>query len=104
MISRELIQPYLIKLTTTPELSRQLLSIDENRLQKTYKIGVLYCAPSQTTEEEWFSNTTTSEAFSDFLKVLGKKVNLLGFEGFSGGLDTKTDGSGEYSIHDDETH
>ncbi|RIA95150.1 hypothetical protein C1645_872992 [Glomus cerebriforme] len=102
-ISRDLIQPRLTKLITTIELSEQLISLDENRLQKFYKIGVLYCAPSQTTEEEWFSNTSTSKAFSDFLDLLGTKVRLLGFKGFSGGLDTSIDGTGEYSIHDNET-
>jgi hypothetical protein len=102
-ISREFAQSRLKKLITTPELSEELLSLDENRLQKAYKVGVLYCAPSQTTEEEWFSNTTTSKAFSNFLELLGTKVRLLGFKGFSGGLDTSMDGTGEYSIHDDKT-
>ncbi|RGB33140.1 hypothetical protein C1646_762081 [Rhizophagus diaphanus] len=102
-ISREFAQSKLIKLITTPELSEELLSLDENRLQKAYKIGLLYCAPLQTTEEEWFSNTTTSKSFTNFLELLGTKVRLLGFKGFSGGLDTNLDGTGEYSIHDDKT-
>ncbi|CAJ0628390.1 2749_t:CDS:2 [Entrophospora sp. SA101] len=72
-------------------------------LRKKYKVGVLYCAPNQTTEEEWFSNTTTSKYFDDFLSILGAKVRLLGFEGFGGGLDTRTDGTGEYSLYDNGT-
>lgn len=103
MISRELVQPRLKKLITTPELSEKLLALDEDRLQTTYKVGVLYCAPSQTTEEEWFSNTLTSDAFSDFLELLGTKVKLSEFGGFSGGLDTKTNETGDYSVYDDET-
>ncbi|CAI2170854.1 12338_t:CDS:2 [Funneliformis geosporum] len=103
MISRELVQPRIKKLITTRELSEKLLALDEDRLQTTYKVGVLYCAPSQTTEEEWFSNTSTSRTFSDFLGILGKLVKLSEFEGFSGGLDTKSNETGEYSVYDDET-
>ncbi|CAG8474465.1 13101_t:CDS:2 [Cetraspora pellucida] len=66
-------------------------------------IGVLYCTPTQKTEEEWFSNTTTSIAYENFLQILGEKVKLLGFDGFAGGLDTVTEGTGEYSIYDTGT-
>ncbi|CAG8613855.1 12644_t:CDS:2, partial [Acaulospora morrowiae] len=93
----------LKKLELTPELMNQLLSLDETRLQRSYKIGVLYCAPSQQTELELFSNTTTSPLFDRFLTILGTKVRLLGFKGFAGGLDTRNGGSGDYSIYDSGT-
>ncbi|CAG8432730.1 7057_t:CDS:2 [Diversispora eburnea] len=75
----------------------------KKELKKCYKIGVLYCASSQQLEEEWFSNTTTSPIYENFLEILGNKVRLFGFKGFSGGLDTCNNGTGEYSIYDDET-
>ncbi|CAG8570371.1 2542_t:CDS:2, partial [Acaulospora colombiana] len=100
MISRGLNRQKLNKFVLTPDLTNQLLSLDETRLQKCYKIGVLYCAPWQQTEEEWFSNTTTSTSFDKFLTILGTKVRLLGFKGFAGGLDTRNGGSGDYSIYD----
>ncbi|KAF0495846.1 signal-induced proliferation-associated 1-like protein 3 [Gigaspora margarita] len=94
----------LKKFVTTPELKKELLNLDETRLIKCYKIGVLYCASAQRTEEEWFSNTNTSTAYENFLEILGNKVKLKGFDGFTGGLDTTdTEGTGEYSIYDTGT-
>ncbi|CAG8636962.1 2396_t:CDS:2 [Dentiscutata erythropus] len=66
-------------------------------------IGVLYQAPSQVSEEEWFANTNASPAYERFLNLLGNKVNLLGWQRFGGGLDTKTGGTGKYSIYDTGT-
>ncbi|CAJ0913832.1 20499_t:CDS:2 [Entrophospora sp. SA101] len=103
MISKDICNRRLTKFITTPKLGIEILNFDETRLRKKYKVGVLYCAPNQTTEEEWFSNTTTSKYFDDFLSILGAKVRLLGFEGFGGGLDTRTDGTGEYSLYDNGT-
>nr|CAG8554758.1 11445_t:CDS:2 [Entrophospora candida] len=103
MISKDICNRRLTKFITTPKLGIEILNFDETRLRKKYKVGVLYCAPNQTSEEEWFSNTTTSKYFDNFLSILGTKVRLLGFEGFGGGLDTRTDGTGEYSLYDNGT-
>ncbi|CAJ0628384.1 23120_t:CDS:2 [Entrophospora sp. SA101] len=100
MISKDICNRRLTKFITTPKLGIEILNFDETRV---IIFGVLYCAPNQTTEEEWFSNTTTSKYFDDFLSILGAKVRLLGFEGFGGGLDTRTDGTGEYSLYDNGT-
>ncbi|CAG8493056.1 17856_t:CDS:2, partial [Cetraspora pellucida] len=97
MIVKNLGKQSLKKFITTPGLTKELLNLDETR------IGVLYCTPTQKTEEEWFSNTTTSIAYENFLQILGEKVKLLGFDGFAGGLDTVTEGTGEYSIYDTGT-
>jgi len=40
-----------------------------------------------------------SKSFENFLLLLGKKVKMRGWPGFSGGLDTKKDGTGEYSVY-----
>jgi hypothetical protein len=45
-----------------------------------------------------FSNVTMSKEFDEFLNLLGTKVRLQGFTGYAGGLDTKTDLTGEYSV------
>ena len=37
--------------------------------------------PSQTTEEELFSNTNESPAFVEFLEFLGEKIDLHDFKG-----------------------
>ncbi|CAG8441383.1 3965_t:CDS:10 [Scutellospora calospora] len=91
MIDRNFVPHRLTKFITTPELSQELLSLDESR------------APSQVFEEEWFSNTTPSPEYERFLNLLGNKVELQGWQGFGGGLDTKTGGSGKYSIYDSGT-
>ncbi|CAG8549421.1 20525_t:CDS:2 [Cetraspora pellucida] len=103
MIDRNFVPHRLTKFITTPELSKELLNLDESRLQQQYKIGVLYQAPFQVSEEEWFANTTASPEYERFLKLLGTKIELLGWQRFGGGLDTKTGGSGKYSIYDHGT-
>ncbi|CAG8593741.1 10036_t:CDS:2 [Acaulospora morrowiae] len=103
MINKDFSCKQLTKFITTPELSEELLNLDESRFQKSYKVGVLYCAPSQRTEEEWFSNTKTSYEYDHFLEILGKKIRLQGWDGFKGGLDTKTGETGEYSVYDSGT-
>ncbi|CAG8599610.1 11670_t:CDS:2, partial [Gigaspora rosea] len=85
------------------ELLKMILKTPGKQLLKKF-IGVLYCTSTQKTEEEWFSNTTTSTAYEKFLEILGNKVKLKGFDGFTGGLDTTdTEGTGEYSIYDTGT-
>ncbi|CAG8730688.1 28775_t:CDS:2, partial [Gigaspora margarita] len=103
MIDRNFVPHRLTKFITTPELGQELLNLDESRLQTQYKIGVLYQAPSQMSEEEWFANTTASPAYERFLKILGNKIELQGWQRFCGGLDTKTGGTGKYSIYDTGT-
>lgn len=39
-----------------------------------------------------------SEAFNEFLSLLGTKVRLQGWNKFSGGLDVKLDSTGTHSI------
>eukprot|EP01089_Gocevia_fonbrunei_P013244 TRINITY_DN3342_c0_g1_i1.p1 TRINITY_DN3342_c0_g1~~TRINITY_DN3342_c0_g1_i1.p1 ORF type:complete len:861 (-),score=129.26 TRINITY_DN3342_c0_g1_i1:250-2565(-) len=52
-----------------------------------FKVGVVYCESDQT-EEEIFSKTKYSPQFDQFLSILGKRVQLQGFGGYNGGLDT----------------
>ncbi|CAG8436594.1 9371_t:CDS:2 [Diversispora eburnea] len=84
MINKDFANGRLTKFITTPELSKELLNLDESR----------------NTEEEWFSNTYTSSEYDKFLNILGNEVQLQGWQGFGGGLDTKTGETGDCSIHD----
>lgn len=34
----------------------ELVRLDEQELNNKYKIGVMYCKPGQTTEEEMYNN------------------------------------------------
>jgi len=59
------------------------------RVNHNFKIGLLLRKPGQTTEEQMFSNKSGSQDFENFLSLLGDKVKLKGFTGFTGGLDNK---------------
>ncbi|ORZ12984.1 hypothetical protein BCR41DRAFT_307517, partial [Lobosporangium transversale] len=92
----------LKKVQTNPEFEKELAKFDETMLRFHYKFGVLLVRPGQTKEEEWFSNQMgSSKRFQGFLQsgALGSKVLLKGFEGFSAGLDTRSD-NGSYSYYD----
>ncbi|KAL7319157.1 hypothetical protein PS15m_002326 [Mucor circinelloides] len=78
-------------------LEKDLLKYDEIHIPKHYKFGVLTIRDNQTTEESWFSNTGLSEQLQDFLDIMGQKIKLKGYKGYSAGLDTKTGESGEYA-------
>ncbi|OQR68075.1 signal-induced proliferation-associated 1 protein 2-like, partial [Tropilaelaps mercedesae] len=83
----------------TPAAEQQLLKLDEQKLNNTYKVGVLYCKAGQSTEEEMYNNETAGPAFDEFLDVLGRKINLKDFAGYKGGLDCKTDTTGTQSVY-----
>lgn len=63
------------------------------------KIGVLYCAAGQTDENEMIGNREGSADFEEFLKVLGDKIELKGFGGYNGGLDTVNNSTGTHSLY-----
>ena len=66
-----------------------LSQFETKELIRRYKFGVLYVKEGQTDESEIYSNTEYSQDFNEFLDFIGTRVELKGFEGFSGGLDTK---------------
>ncbi|XP_049850060.1 GTPase-activating Rap/Ran-GAP domain-like protein 3 [Schistocerca gregaria] len=68
------------------------------RVAFNFKFGVLLCLPGQEREEDMFNNLATP-AFQSFLKGLGDVVELSGYKGFAGGLDTRgTNSTGTHSI------
>lgn len=71
---------------------------------KRYKFGLLYAAPGQTKEMEFFNNREGSAYFEHFLTLLGKKIELFGFQGFAGGLDTKNRLMGEHTVVNKFSH
>ena len=67
----------------------QLLKLDQQILTHRHKIGVVYCRPGQSTEEDMYSNEEGGPAFDEFLDLIGQRVPLKGFDKYTGGLDTK---------------
>ncbi|CAD5224927.1 unnamed protein product [Bursaphelenchus okinawaensis] len=83
----------------TQKVEDMMLKIDEQPIYTRYKVGVLYCKAGQSTEEQMYNNETSSHALEEFLDFLGQRVRLKGFENYKGGLDTRGDTTGEYSIY-----
>ncbi|KAI9184022.1 hypothetical protein H9P43_003075 [Blastocladiella emersonii ATCC 22665] len=88
----------LVKLRTT-RVERDLVKLDEIRLTAQLKIGMLFMHRGQTHEEQVFGNRTHTHAFDAFLDVVGDRVELAGFEGFDGGLDTRHGNMGTHSVY-----
>jgi len=83
----------------TRQAETQLLKLDEHKLTKNYKVGVLYCKAGQSTEEEFYNNEHSGPLFDEFLSCIGENVRLHGFEKYRGGLDNKSDSTGHYSVY-----
>ena len=68
--------------------SLELLGLEVSHASNAaaFRIAVVYCGKEQTTEEQFFTNKKGSPAFDEFLSVLGDKISLNGFSGFSGNV------------------
>ncbi|XP_069500574.1 signal-induced proliferation-associated 1-like protein 3 isoform X2 [Ambystoma mexicanum] len=83
----------------TPKVTDQLLKLDEQRLCRKHKVGILYCKAGQSSEEEMYNNENAGLAFEEFLLLIGEKVCLKGFSKYAAQLDTKTDSTGTQSLY-----
>jgi RAP1 GTPase activating protein 1 len=71
--------------------------MEERQVIRSYKFGLEYCAPGQTTEAQCLHNThglnvdnnieSTSAEYKNFLAFLGETINLAGWKGYRAGLD-----------------
>ena len=68
-------------------------------LKEEFKVGVVFIEEGQSKEENFFTNTSHSSQFEDFLAFLGDRIMLKGFTGYHGGLDTSHELTGKYSIY-----
>ena len=64
-----------------------------------FKFGVIYAKPGQIMDDELLSNETGSQRFQAFLELLGERVTLKDWRGFSGGLDVRGDMTGQESVY-----
>jgi hypothetical protein len=55
-----------------------------------YKFGVMVVKPGQISEEEWFGNSDGSPSFYRMMNAIANRVELKGYFGWAGGLDTKS--------------
>ncbi|KAG0816725.1 hypothetical protein G6F20_002976 [Rhizopus arrhizus] len=84
--------------TSLAGLEKDLLRYDELAIPENYKFGLLNIKNGQTTEKAWLMNTGLSRNLHDFLTLLGHKVQLKGYQGYAGGLDTKMGEAGEFTF------
>ncbi|GFT00939.1 rap1 GTPase-activating protein 1 [Nephila pilipes] len=82
-----------------PKAPELIMAFDEHVLVNKMKFGIIYQKRGQTTEEEMFGNEMHSPAMEEFLQLLGDKVELKGFSGFRGGLDTLDGLTGNCSLY-----
>lgn len=96
-------RPHLESVSFTPRiddgLKERLVRYEQLMISLCHKFGVLYSTGGQTEELQIYNNEHASPAFEDFLEFLGSKVELQGFTGYSGGLDTKINTTGTHSIY-----
>ncbi|KAJ3311815.1 hypothetical protein HDU76_003028 [Blyttiomyces sp. JEL0837] len=91
-----------LKLCKHPGLPNELLAMEERQVIRSYKFGVAYLGPGQSTEEEMFCNRLdqTSQGFKQFLNFLGETIELRGWKGYRAGLDVSGgNNTGTHSIY-----
>lgn len=64
----------------------------------SHKVGIVCVKEGQISEEEVLSNKHGSATFEAFLQCIGTKIALKDWAGFDGGLDTKKDRTGKFSV------
>lgn len=77
----------------------ELVLFEKNEVQTKFKWGVLYVKHGQKEEDGMFANNKMSPQFLEFLEVLGDKVELKNFAGYTGGLDTTRNATGTHSVY-----
>ncbi|KAI8050571.1 hypothetical protein BDF22DRAFT_695668 [Syncephalis plumigaleata] len=89
-----------LSMTKSARLAHELLLMDERQVIRSYKFGIAYLKPGQTTETEMLENdwNDTSPAFRKFLEFIGEKIRLKGWTGYRAGLDVQEDHTGTHSI------
>lgn len=80
--------------------SSHIASYDEHVLVSNFKFGILYQKFGQTTEEDLFSNTSTSPAFEEFLDLIGQRIRLKDHKGYRGGLDIQNGHTGDSAVYE----
>ncbi|ESP05020.1 hypothetical protein LOTGIDRAFT_109410, partial [Lottia gigantea] len=82
-----------------PEIQKELLVLEEQEGSVNFKFGVIYAKEGQTSDDDFYSNETAPEEFDNFLCLLGDRVKLKGWDKFKGGLDIKSNTTGEETIY-----
>ncbi|KAH3765910.1 GTPaseactivating protein [Pelomyxa schiedti] len=84
-----------------PAIVKELIQFDARNMVTTYKFAVLYCKALQHVENDIYSNKDGSPQYQEFLRFLGngEPITLLNWPKFRGGLDIRTNITGEKSVY-----
>lgn len=82
-----------------PDLEKELLKIEKQLVATQFKFGVLNFLPGQSDDNSMFRSNVLSPDFEEFLDFLGDRITLKGWDKFRGGLDVKTNTTGETSVY-----
>jgi len=78
-------------------IEEKLIILESAQCSRDFTISVLSQLPNQRDEESIIGNDAKNEAFEEFLSTIGEKIELKGYTGFAGGLDTTRNKTGAYS-------
>ncbi|XP_052215441.1 GTPase-activating Rap/Ran-GAP domain-like protein 3 isoform X2 [Dreissena polymorpha] len=82
-----------------PEIQKEILVLEEQEGSVNFKFGVLYAKEGQSSDDDFFSNETGSDQFERFLKLLGDRIKLKGWDKFKAGLDVKANTTGAETVY-----
>ncbi|XP_026479610.1 GTPase-activating Rap/Ran-GAP domain-like protein 3 [Ctenocephalides felis] len=83
----------------TADVQKDLLLLEEQEGSVNFKFGIVYMRKGQSTDDEMLSNEHGSTEFDKFVRLLGDKVRLKGWDNYRGGLDVKGDMTGRHSVY-----
>lgn len=94
----------ILQAVSSSKLKKLITQMDSDLNLNRFKFGIAYLDRFDTSEQQMLSNTfrdsSTSEAFSNFLQGLGDRINLKGWKGFAGGLDVSDEKlTGDHAIY-----
>ncbi|EGG22349.1 pleckstrin domain-containing protein [Cavenderia fasciculata] len=83
------------------ELQKELLSLEERQTTSGFKFGIVVCQPGQTSDNELFGNECGGQEYEEFLDLLGDRIELMGWQHYSAGLDVRNNSTGTHSLYTD---
>ena len=94
----------ILQAVSSSKLKNLIIQMDSDLSLNRFKFGIAYLDRFDTSEEQMLANSfhdsSTSEAFSNFLQGLGDQINLKGWKGFAGGLDVSNEElTGDHAIY-----
>lgn len=87
----------ILKSVSSGKMKKNIQKMDSDLNLNRFKFGVAYLDRFDTSEDQMLTNSiedsSTSEAFSNFIQGLGDEICLRGWKGFAGGLDVSEESS-----------